>query len=277
MLVVNRVICAVFAIVVILVSGCAKNDAERYGDSVAKAEANSGDVPIDKAILSEAVEYYMNTGDTVMAVTATCCLARHGNTDDAYEVVDKCLEYVGNNKKYRTKLLNEKIDIAWALRDFERVLPCLDTIVAGAEGRKERFDAVYRKMGVVFFLGNTETALSLCDSIRQSDMMPGYGTEEWQSFNSDYAEILDENRKSQQAIEILQKVIESHRQLSSAEKMGYYLSLAKFHLNIHDYQGCQRYYLQAIDSPSRNPCRHKPAGTSVGVLAQCGFKLEGER
>lgn len=217
-----------------------KTDRERSLYAMASASANTGlnRSLVSDSLLGNAVTFYRQENDTIMAAIAARYLAAHywtiGQRERADSVLGSLMEYIGGNSGIRWEIMQQELEFAIKDRDYRKAISIADSMISITNDKAQLFRLNYSKMGFMFFLGEDNGAVRLGDSITGSGLLPEKGSFDWREFKSDHAEILDETGQSGMAANELQAVINSHDSLTDDMKLGYYVSLTKFNLNNND-------------------------------------------
>lgn len=221
---------------------------------VTKAQANllSYHSLVTDSLLPVAVGHYRHTGDTLNWLKANILYAHYlsnmNRTEESVEMLDDVIAAIpADSIDHQYELRSLRMRMAMLSSRYKDAIAEAEWLMYHTVFPKAKFLRAYDKMGMLFFDGRKNEATAWGDSIINSDFMPDPGTEEWNDFMGDYAEMLDECGESQRAIDIVEDILQRNPGFISEAKVGFLVSLAKCNANLGNYHKAIS-YLDSVDA-----------------------------
>lgn len=207
---------------------------------------------VSDTLLPEAVEYYRAQCDTISWIRANRLLISHlysrDRQDEAFAVLDSVIAAIPDSlvdMQYEIRQLR----MSQSMRSgrFAQALADADWLIYHTNFKEVRLRSSYFKAGIYFYAGRNDESIAQFEEILASDYCPEPDSPAWREVMADYAEVLDESGRSRQALAILDDMLRRNPDIPAGERVGYMVSLAKFHANNGNLATAKR-YISEIDS-----------------------------
>ena len=213
------------------------NDSLRAKYILTRALANVkiGRSLITDTLLNQASTYYLSTGDTANWVISSQLLSGYDYYRGKPELAIERLKSIStkvNNPELLWDTYWDLFEISHNTGSYKDAYEYADWLLQRTDRPEQILKFVTAKAASQYFQGNHTKAVELMGSIIEEGILENVDKSISDEFYLEYAEMLNGNRQTQKAVEILLSIYPDDKKLSDGEKIYKRLSLAQYYANL---------------------------------------------
>jgi len=189
---------------------------------------------ITDTLLNDAVTYYSSVGDTANWVIASQLLSGYdfikGDSESALRRFEDMVPQIKNPELLWDTYIH-LLEFSFNSQNYSNAYKYADWLLTHTNVPEHILKFSSAKSGAEYMQGNFIHAVAILDSIIDTGVADRVAPDVSADFYCDYAEILDGAGRSEEAVQILQKLSEYGGNVSDVEKVGRVVSMAQFYAN----------------------------------------------